>query len=162
MPSPLTRARLARSAGIASVTALSLVAVIASPVAAAGGGAPKIRSEGEYATVVTDDMTLIDIHYRCATGHTAAIYADIWQGGTSQRPVSLYNTEHADALIPELVCDGDKHYVTLGLIRPVYPYYGVLGDTSLGYARANVTVILYDLTTGYRDTDFDEVDVLVD
>jgi len=154
--------RLMVACGLAG---LAVAALGAAPASAAGGGDPKIKAKGEY-TVYENGYTALDIQYRCATGHTAAIYADIWQGGTLQRPTALYNSESPDADLPELVCDGDKHDADLGLIlfgyteeNPTSPY-AFFGDTDDGFGRGNVTVILYDLTTGNRDTDFDVIDVI--
>jgi hypothetical protein len=144
---------------------LAVAALGASPASAAGGGDPKIKAKGEY-TVYENGYSTLEIQYRCATGHTAALYADIWQGGTRERPVSLYNSESTDFHAPDLICDGDKHTAGLGLIlfgytenNPTSPYE-FFGDTARGFGRGNVTVILYDLTTGHRDTDFDTIDVI--
>jgi hypothetical protein len=108
--------------------------------------------------VVRNDSTVdLKIRYSCASGHEPSLYADIWQGGTLQEPVSLYNTEQPGAVVPELTCDGRTYSATLTLVRVLFPPYGLLGTTSHGFGRAHATVILYDLTTAHRDTAFEDV-----
>jgi hypothetical protein len=149
----------------AAIAALALVAFSAAPASAAGGGDPKVKSKGEY-SVYENGYTTLDFQYRCATGHTASIYAEIWQGGTRENPVSIHTSDSTDFHPPTLICDGDKHTGGLGLILVGYtelnPYspYEYLGDTDDGYGRGNVKIVLTDITAGTSDTDYDTIDVI--
>jgi hypothetical protein len=147
--------------GTAFVAAL-LVASGSPPAmarSAARSTEPRVRVS--TSTIVVRNGTTVDlkIRYSCASGHQPALYADIWQGGTLQQPVSLYNSEQPGAVLPALTCDGKTYSATLTLLRVLLPPYVSLGTTSGGYGRAHATVVLYDLTTAHRDMSVEDVTV---
>jgi len=137
---------------------------LAAPALAAGGGAPKVRVTADQITQENAVATL-DVRYRCATGTTATLFVSLWQGGTAENPVSLFDTSGSSTVRP-LVCDGDKHlaYVTVIAVGATDDDedgdYAFLTDTEFGGGRANVTATLTDTATGVSDTDVDRVDVV--
>jgi hypothetical protein len=149
----------------AALAALALATMTAAPASAAGKGAPSVKSKGEY-TVYEGAYTALNFQYKCAAGHTATVAAEIWQGGTAEAPVSLYTTELSPAPdLPDLVCDGKKHLDRVGLYLDGWTeenptsQYDYFGDTSAGFGRGNVTIVITDTTTGVSDTDRDRIGV---
>jgi hypothetical protein len=159
-------ARVLIAASAATLVALAAVSA-AAPASAAGGGDPKIRVRSTE-TVQENEVTVLDVEYRCATGHSASLSASLRQGGTAAHPRSLFDTSFA-ALPPlPLTCDGDRHTAHVALILVGWnddytsepPGNQFLVDTSQGGGRATATATLTDLTTGHVDVDVDRLDVV--
>ena len=152
---------------VASAATLLVLTLGAGPAVAAGGGEPKIRvRSGE--TVQENEVATLDLEYRCATGHTASLFVSVWQGGTVEHPVSLFDTTFPGLRPLVLTCDGDRHTVHVAMILVGWnddyvsepPHNLFLTDTAQGGGRANVTARLTDVTTGSTDVDLDRVDVV--
>jgi hypothetical protein len=151
----------------ASAVAILAVSLAAGPAVAAGGGDPKIRVRSTE-TIQENEVATLDLEYRCATGHTASLSVSLWQGGTAEHPVSLFDTSFPGLRPPVLICDGDRHLVHVATILVGWnddyvsepPNNLFLTDTAQGGGRANVTAILTDVTTGATDVDLDRVNVV--
>lgn len=149
----------------AAIALATLALTLSSSTVALAATTPQVRSTREY-TMHENAYTTLEVRYRCAAGHQASLYAELWQGGTADNPYSFFSTDHRDAYNPPLVCDGTKRTVMLGLILGGYSEengsadYYFLQDTALGFGRANVTVQLTDHTSGKVDTDLDRVEVV--
>jgi hypothetical protein len=150
-------------AAVAAVLSVSTVTLVpALPAAGSGPGHPQVRQVAD-ATVFEGEYTTLTVDYRCTAGHTASLYASVWQGGTEADPRTFYDT--SATTVPALVCDGDRHTVHLGLLLVGFDPegdaadYEYLENTIDGYGRGYVVVALTDETTGLTDLDKDKVEV---
>jgi hypothetical protein len=151
---------IAAVAGVLCVAALTLVPVL--PAAGSDPHRPQVRQVAD-ATVFEGEYTTLTVDYRCADGHTASLYASVWQGGTESDPRTFYDT--SATTVPAPVCDGDRHTVNLGLLLVGFDPegdaadYDYLENTIDGYGLGHVVVALTDETTGVTDVDRDRVEV---
>lgn len=143
-----------------ALAAAALSVGVATPAQAANS--PQIRSTGST-TTTNVELTTVDVRYRCAPGAVVGFDARLWQGGTSENPVSLLQ---GPAFFSPATCDGKKHTTTLTLrIADWDPEYGsanynLLTTKANGGERAHLTVMLHDHLGNILDVDHDRVSVV--
>lgn len=146
----------------AVTTAVTVIALAVLPTAPAYAANQGVRVKALHqASVYEGYYTIVHFQYQCPIGSTAELYASIGQPGTG----AFYDSTSPFEPETSLICDGEKHRDTIGLLSLGYDEAGsapydepYLQDTAQGNGRGLVSVTI---TTSEGRTDDDTTRVTV-